>query len=291
MNFKFAGALAGLVLALIPASVSAGDYAHGSVKDAGGPAGVPVPAPVPIPVFRADYYIRADVGLGLNDSMSASEQGLVYGQDAAGDVTVPGAWIDGDGTLPMTFGVGVGRYWSDHFRTDLTIDWMRQDAALIEGNLTYIRASDGAEITVATNDKTTREGGIFLANAYFDFGGAQRRFAPYIGAGIGFALTSLDRNHQTVEQTCNAPPCAAGTYDAVGSYTADNKSNVISLAAAAMVGFTYDIGNSMLLDLNYRYLHVGGSDSSLNVFNSHSTLNVDSTNDHQLRAGVRVNID
>lgn len=289
MKFKLATVVAGLALVALSSPSSAQDhnYGGGSVKDGGGPAGIPVPAPAPIPVYRADYYLRADVGIGMSDSMSTSESGLVYGVDAVGnDVTVPSSWVGDDGAWPMTFGLGVGRYWSDRFRTDVTVDWIRQQAGLIGGTMTYTN-DVGEDVTVTTRDKTTREGGVFLFNAYYDLA-TNSRFNPYIGAGVGFALNILDRHHETDEEVC-AAGCPGGP--ALNQYVADNKSSTLSFAAAAMVGFTYDLGRSMLLDVNYRYLHTGGADSSINVFDSTSVFKIDSTNEHQLRAGIRYNID
>lgn len=290
MNFKVSTALAGLMLAVAATPAMASDlgygYGGGSIKDMGGPVGIPVPAPVPVPIAKADYYIRGDVGIGFADSMSVGEQGLVYGQDAVGnDVTVPSSWVDDDDTLAMTFGIGVGRYWSDRFRTDFTIDWMRQQAGIIEGTMTYQNLA-GEIVTVTTRDKTTKEGGIFLANAYYDMAPGAR-FNPYVGGGIGFALNIMDRHHETAEQICNA----CGGFPTNFQHVGDNKSTNVSLAAAAMVGFTYDLGRSMLLDVGYRYLYIGSSDSTVNVFNTSSKLEFDAQNEHQIRAGVRMNID
>lgn len=289
MNFKLATALAGLALAATAAPASAGDFGYGgSVKDYGGSGGVAVPAPVPIPIMRADYYLRADVGVGFGSSMSASEEGLVYGYDAAyNPVTVPDAWAKGDGTLPMTYGFGVGRYWSDTFRTDLTIEWLRQTKAIIAGEMTYMNDS-GQTVTVGMNDETKREGGVFLANAYLDFkGGEHSRFTPYVGAGLGFGLNILSRNSMIGEETCLS--CTGTVY--VEEFTADRKTTVTSLAAAAMVGFTYDLGRSTTLDFGYRYLYVGGSEVGLNIMDSHSTVKLDAQHDHQIRAGLRFDID
>lgn len=291
MNFKLATVLAGLTLAFSAAPAAAGDYDYGggSLKDyGGGPVGVPVPAPVPMPLLRADYYLRADVGVGLSDSMSASETGLVYGQDAASnDVTVPSSWASGDGTLPMTFGFGVGRYWSDSFRTDLTIEWMRQAKAYVKGQMTYTN-EDGATVNVAMHDETTREGGLFLFNGYYDFVREEgARFKPYIGAGVGFALNILSRDSAVSEEICLA--CGGTTF--LNEYSTWKKTTVTSLAAAAMVGFTYDLRDSMKLDVGYRYLYVGGSDVSVGIMDSLSTVKIEAQNEHQIRAGIRMDID
>lgn len=292
MTFKLKALAAGLALIAAHAPAFAGgEYVYeygGSVKDTG-PAGIPVPAPMPHPVYEADYYLRVDIGVAAGGAMSASESGLVYGQDGGGNnVNMPGSWMDDGGVLPMTYGIGVGRYFSDRFRGDITIDWGRQQDAEANGSLTYTNLA-GDDIRVTTTDKTTLERGIFLANLYYDFA-PKARFNPYIGAGVGFGVNMLDREHRTVEETCTACGGLPGAIT-TANYTADAKSTQVAFAATAMAGVTYDLGHSMLLDVNYRYLHVGGGDVGINVFNSNSSLKLDSTNEHQLRAGLRLNID
>lgn len=282
MKVKLATALAGLILlaSVVPAGAQTYVYGDGSVKD-GGPGGIPVPAPVPMPVYKADYYIRADIGMGLTDTMSASEEGIVYGlaETTLDPVGMPGSWM-GDGNLPMTFGIGVGRYWSDHFRTDFTIDWVRQQKAVASGTMTFTDDTS-TDVTVSSRDETKKEAGVFLLNAYYDFGGEQRRFKPYLGAGIGFALNITDRDHESnIDVVCATCAPTSGS----------NKTSEITFAAAAMVGFTYDLGNSLLLDLNYRFLHVGGTDNSMRLFGSNSKVSFDDQNEHQLRAGIRMDI-
>lgn len=289
MNFRMAIVLTGLALVTSAAPTSAQDYRYGgSIKDMSG--GIPVPAPVPIPVYKADYYIRGDFGFGLSDHMGISEEGLIYGQDTGGaDVTVPGGWAKDDANWPMTFGIGVGRYWTDNFRTDLTIDWVRQQKGAINGTMTFTNI-DGDNVIASMRDATTKEAGVFLLNAYYDFsGGEHRRFTPYIGGGIGFGVNMLDRKSRISEEICAAPCTPPGT---LTEYEANNKTTTVTFAAAAMAGFTYDLGNSVLVDVNYRYLHVGGSDTGVTFSDGRrSSMSFDAQNEHQIRAGLRFNID
>ena len=289
MTFKIKGVLAGLVLLATAVPAGAGDYSYGgSVKDTGGYDGVPVPAPVPIPVYKADYYIRGDWGVGLTDTMGLSEEGLIYGQNEWGEnVRVPGSWSQNAGVLPMTFGVGVGRYWSDRFRTDLTFDFVRNQSGVIAGSMTYTNI-DGNSATAWLHDETKHESGVFLANAYYDFNdGTKRRFTPYIGAGVGFAVSYVDRHSRVAQEICN--PCGLAPTVAWDEDKSDSTN--VSFAAAAMVGFTYDLGHSAMLDVNYRFLHIGGSDVGVNVFGSRSSVSIDDQNEHQIRAGLRFDLD
>lgn len=282
MNFKMAIMMAGVALATSSAPALAQTYGYGgSVKDMSG--AIPVPAPVPIPVYKADYYLRGDIGFGLSDHMGISEEGLVYGQDASGsNVTTPGGWGQEDANWPMTFGIGAGRYWTDNFRTDVTLDWVRQQNGDINGTMTFTDINSDT-VTASMRDQTSKEAAVFLLNAYYDFGtGEKRRFTPYIGVGVGFAINQLDRTSHVSEDV-------GGT---VTDYEASNKSTTVTFAAAAMAGFTYDLGHSTLLDINYRYLHVGGSDIAVNFSDGRrSNMSFDAQNEHQIRAGLRFNID
>ncbi len=127
----------------------------------------------------------------------------------------------------MTFGIGNGRYWSDRLRTDLAIDWVRQQT-LFSGFMDY--PTSAGDVTASIRDTTAKESGVVIANAYLDFGvGEHRRFTPYIAAGVGLAVNILDRNSYVSQDTYES--------------TANNKSTTVSFAAA-MVGFAYDLARA-----------------------------------------------
>ena len=53
-----------------------------------------------------------------------------------------------------------------------------------------------------------------------------------------------------------------------------------------MVGVSYDISSFCAIDVNYRFLHIGGSDVSLKP-DVASTVAIGDLNEHQIRAGFR----
>ncbi len=53
-----------------------------------------------------------------------------------------------------------------------------------------------------------------------------------------------------------------------------------------MVGVTYDISTFFAIDVNYRFLHIGGSEVSLSPTVASSTA-IGDLNEHQIRAGLR----
>jgi hypothetical protein len=64
----------------------------------------------------------------------------------------------------------------------------------------------------------------------------------------------------------------------------------VGLAASATVGTTYQISDITELDFSYRYLWIDGLTSSLNINGHNSTITVDDTHEHNLRAGLRFNV-
>lgn len=58
-----------------------------------------------------------------------------------------------------------------------------------------------------------------------------------------------------------------------------------------MTGLTYSISPVTTLDLNYRYLYIGSSDINMNFLgNVKSNFSTGDTHEHQIRVGLRWNI-
>ena len=68
--------------------------------------------------------------------------------------------------------------------------------------------------------------------------------------------------------------------------SAGNRTTDVQFAGAAMVGVTYDISTLWALDVNYRFLHIGGSEVSLKP-DVASSVAIGDLNEHQIRAGLR----
>lgn len=319
----------GFALALTAASSAmAADWNQGagSVKDYGGSSGTAVPAPVPVPEYgSAQWYFRGDFGVGFGADPAVSHSGRPFGRtgvntfDAPGPVTGPGqpfgygdtgfgnsvAWNNNDETEfspSYMFGVGVGRYVTSRFRIDLTGEYRGDHDADYSGTYSYTpHAADVCgnwcpdvtrRIDGTVTDRTRIRSGLFLLNGYWDL--MQRgHLTPYIGAGIGFSLNENERSMSGSEQDCALGPpetCAAGT-----TYSGRVKSVTTSLAAALMAGVSYNIAANTKLDLNYRYLYVGGYDVNMNI-NSNigtttaSSLKIGDQHEHQIRAGLRWDI-
>jgi opacity protein-like surface antigen len=152
--------------------------------------------------------------------------------------------------------------WGPAFRTDLTVDLH----SIMDANFT------GATGGVAITDKTSFMSTILLANAYYDFR-TGTPFTPYVGGGVGFAINQLTRNSTST---------FGGTSTTVGDRTTRFK-----FAGAAMAGLNYEISSFTSIDVNYRFLYIGGSDVELTINGNGSAVEIGGISEHQIRAGLR----
>lgn len=302
------GALVTSLFAAAPA-IADGWWGRGSIKDRR--AAVPVPAPAPIPDYAARWYLRGDLGLGFATA-DASEEGVLYGQnlygpppDTSNPFSTPRSWSDDDVETTFSYGGGLGYYWSPFFRTDITFEWRSKRDLKIRGTYSYTQESydpdlgwqpTGSVVDGETSDVGKLNSGLVLFNAYFDLarGGA---LTPYIGAGVGFAVNKLQRNFSNRENVCNPEtdldPWQNSCLDSGAPYqrSAGDSTYDVSFAAALMAGVSYSITPVTMLDLNYRYLFISSSDIDLKINNNvKSNFSTGDTHEHQIRVGLRWNI-
>jgi opacity protein-like surface antigen len=247
-----------------------GSYGGGSIKDA--PMAMPYSA-------GPSWYARIDGGYSQFDDPTMTEIGIY-------DLTeesIDSAW---------SIGGGIGRYFGNGFRGDLTYDHRFEADA--EGNLADHQA------TLEGVRKFGIESDVFLANLYYDFDYGNR-FTPYIGVGLGFT-----RNKTT-----------AGTVETCGCTTATiEEGSDTNVAGAAMAGFslrlrggeqavhggsfkdgpvTVSAGRGLYLDAGYRFLYLGGVETGEIVHVGGGTTiaedpTVEDIHAHEFRFGLRYDI-
>ena len=281
-------------------SALAGGY-NGGLKGMRG-SYVPVPAPVPIPDYQPKWYLRADVGLGLNLDTQMNESGMTYGvNDTANNFDAASAFgfggltnFDNDSghEYGHTVGFGAGYYYTKNFRVDITGEFRMEKETNITGNFNYADTnSPPLQVNGGVRETVTLQSAIFMANGYIDMN-RWGRWKPYIGGGIGFAVNDVRRTHNTDFTTCDPTvidacltPAGAGNY---GAQT--DRQYVYTLAANVTAGVSYKISSVTSLDFNYRYLYVGGTDISAQINNYNSTIDIEDQHEHYLRAGLRWDI-
>lgn len=285
-------AAAGIVLAIgtFAAPAHAGgdviNYGAGNYSRHGG-AAVPVPAPIPVPDTQSGYYVRIDAAYSQN-SLSKYK---------ASDPRID--TIRGDSYLDnfSRFGLGVGYQFNRWFRMDATYDIRGDVKSRGTGDLNYtIPNAGGSAIamrdTIAESFTTSNATG--LINAYVDMP-VSHSFTPYIGAGIGFARhqfsgRAFSRTTACVDTT-DCDPSAVVDPGFTGlntTTTARGGQNNITMAAAAMAGFSYKVWDNTKLDLGYRFLYLQGF--TVTGVGAPENVKVPSQNIHELRAGVRFDI-
>jgi opacity protein-like surface antigen len=293
-----------LLLAGATGSALAGDLRYGSIKDDYYGGGVPVPAPVPIPNYRPDWYLRTDFGYGMGAQPSNSISGQTLGADAAAPFAV-GCCLTDDFDGVFTGGIGAGFYWSSRVRSDITAEFRGQNEINIYNSYDYLKYGwSGAPLTWNpvdapndlrvfgnVNDKTSIKGGLFMFNSYYDFANFGP-ITPYVGGGFGVAVNTITRSQTISEYECSTvtdPSCAAATGRPGASASASV--TTFSLAGSAMAGFSYHLTKSTLLDLNYRLLWLEGTHIDMAINGQASRLEIGDSFSHQLRAGLRLDID
>lgn len=301
----------------------------GSVKDMSPVPATAVPAPVPIMEYKPQWYFRLDAGIGTISEPSISERGYQYGDLINGangtpdDAGIGGANLrdldptqfQADFSNLSTFGGGIGYYLGGGFRLDATIEKRSNDQANLSQGDSWIShgfvdddgdgngpgttppvytsdldndgVPDDRTTTIAITDRIDVDGTVWMANAYYDLG-THRGFTPYIGAGVGFVWNQIDRTHTTsVTSTDNNSPCDCQNEYSTTSATEANK---ISLAAAAMVGVSYQISDITSVDVGYRYLYLGGTDFMMSIDGVESRVEIGDQHVHQVRAGLRFDV-
>lgn len=293
--------LAGLTLAtatLLQAGHSAlagGDVIYTGVKDPYA-AAVPVPAPAPIPVYEPEYYVRFDTGASWMADGTIDEVGS--------GMPVP----DLDGSEPIEFGsIGAGRYLTPSIRAELAVE-LSTVATLDRGssNFNQVLTSDlgGGSIDTITYDVTRQEKVEFeqdfgMLNFYYDFRNTSR-FTPYVGAGIGVSYRQLTRTSSEYAECETLSNNLDPTRDCADNVALPNTSTITEgtstkkswdIAGALMAGVAVQVSDSILWDTGYRYMWQNGSltvDSL--TMTGVSRLTVGDIGQHQLRTGIRLNL-
>jgi opacity protein-like surface antigen len=300
MSLSLGAAVSGVMAA--PVAAGGTDW-NGISNYQGVPAAVPVPAAIPVPTYSAEWYFRVDGGIGFaGDEPDAS--GSPFGYDpASGPPPVPFATLaTAMGFSPSydvknhgayaNAGFGVGYIWNRHLRFDLTADF-NSEVSMTGVQRTRYDDGGGADGRVANATDTVKfDRQLYLANAYYDFANRESGFTPYVGIGLGLANTKMRRTLNAYEAQCGDPTCspALETPDTSFSGTVSNRD--LTFAASLMAGATYRLTDVTSLDFNYRFLFVtepeGANMAGSIAGNAETSLG--STTEHQLRAGLRFEV-
>ena len=214
-----------------------------------------VERPVYQPVSTSGWYLRGDVGYVFKNKTSGDWDFYNQFPGVEGiDDTYHYDTFTLDGAASI--GGGVGYRFTDHLRTDATLDYFKTDVAgetpcpfMVQIDPNGLNLPFDAECNLKGSTKASVW--TAMANAYVDIG-QFGRINPYIGAGIGFAHVSYDDYSE--DQVCGAPySCPfSGTHDGKDSWR---------FASALMAGATIDLTAQLKLDAGYKYTRIEGGDA------------------------------
>ncbi len=298
-------------LAVLAGSATAADWNNGagSLKDRG-QAAVPVPAPYPVYDGPSGWYMRADIGLARQSDVSGSERGIVYGAGDGTNSSSPtgagfgssSAWFNKDFDTTVTYGIGVGYHWTQNWRSDLTLERRGPSEYKFRGNYRYQQHNVNAApppaytpdpnivVNGVTSDTSSMKSGVFMANTYYDWK-TRSAFTPYVGGGVGLAYLDISRQHTTTETQCDVvadPTCS--TILSSRTYSAQGTDTKLLLAGSLTTGFSYAITPVTSVDVNYRFLYIPSTNIDMIINNNQSRLSFADITEHQLRAGLRWDI-
>lgn len=162
-----------------------------------------------------------------------------------------------------TFGLGAG-YKYKWFRTDVTVDYAtpsRIEGGTGIGNRFYSNKIDALTI---------------LGNLYLDLG-EWGGFTPYIGAGVGASKVAL---RDVTYDAAMFPITLPGQQPAQWNFS-----------WAAMGGVSYKITQNMLIDVGYRYLSLGDAVHGFKPPLDMVRLDFKNLTAHEVRIGLRYELD
>ncbi|WP_244400907.1 outer membrane protein [Aurantimonas manganoxydans] len=259
----------------------------------------PPPAPVIVEeVATGGWYLRGDVGYVFksktdgyydfynigNTSPEAYDDDWVRGIDSTehyDEISLKNS---------ANFSIGAGYRVSDHFRTDLTVDYMRTGVSGSSKCAYLVEIGYGLDPTnnnCRYDDSSRASIWTTMANAYVDVG-TYGKITPYIGAGLGFAHVKYDDMNNTI--SCDGGLCGSETSIYKGVHKGESSWR---FASSLMAGASVDITHKLKFDAGYRYTRISSGDAfafdeqdrsfgASGVQGSDNGFNI-----HAVRAGLR----
>ena len=203
-------------------------------------------APPPAAMEFNGWYLRGDVGLGVNatkPSLAVSPDPLPGGYSAAATNDFYNPTISASGI----FDVGFGYQFNNWFRADITEEF--RGGANFQ-TLEVLNDIGPPVVQYADFYRANLSSYVTMVNGYADLG-TWSGITPYVGAGAGFAYNKLSG----FTDTGTAYTSTDGTIVPVGGYS--NDGGKWNFAWGLMAGLSFDVTQNLKLDLGYRYLDYG----------------------------------
>jgi opacity protein-like surface antigen len=228
-------------MASMKAILFAGAFVVGAANFAAAADLLPPPPQVEAPPVYGGWYLRGDVGAGIDQ---LSEQSSTFANTVPFGFENNGSGVGVQGLVDL----GVGYQFNNWFRADVTGEYRTPTNywGMESYNSTGFSSPD---CPVVCYDRYSADvsSAVVLANGYFDIG-TWFGVTPYVGAGVGMAYNMFNN-------------LADAGIETGGYGTAPNR-GFGSLAWALMAGISYSITPNLMLDFSYRYIDLGNVVSS-----------------------------
>jgi opacity protein-like surface antigen len=250
-SLKLYATLAGLLAVAASTTVRAADL-------------LPPPPPLEAPPFEVGggWYLRGDVGVSAYDAGKISNV-------SSPDIT----YYDKDFGSGAFAGAGVGYQFNNWFRADITgeyrfstgFKWNDRGGVSTQtafGGLIY--TANGTSYEKTSGDYSAA---VVLVNGYFDLG-TWYGITPFVGAGVGWNY------HWTSGGTTSTVNAFGNYVGPDGFVQAGSPPSGVSggsirdhgkgdLAWALHAGLGYDVSPNLKLEVAYRYLNLGSTQTGL----------------------------
>jgi opacity protein-like surface antigen len=211
-----------------------------------------LPPPLPPPVYRpvvvetGGWYLRGDVGVGMQNFKSFD-----FNQtNAASGAVWPASWRIDQKDIKDTamVGFGIGYAWNNWARFDFTGEYRMSSKFKAVGSFSEFCPGGVRCFDQFDGD---HQATVFLANAYVDLG-TWWCLTPFVGFGVGTAY------HKTSSLSDLG---TAGGGNVPFGVTAQDHTQW-NFAWAAHAGLAYNVTNNFKVEFSYRYLNMGNVDTS-----------------------------
>jgi len=223
-------------MASLKAIFCAGVLALGAAEAAQAADLLPPPPPVePVAANFGNWYIRGDVGVGVNEiseARSTFNRTNSFGNPPPASATR----VTTDLGDTAFVGAGIGYQVNNWIRFDGTAEY--RTSAAYRSTMIYYGAADSCFSNFCQDSYSAHvASGVFMANGYVDLG-TWYGVTPFVGAGVGAAL---HRFSDINDSSFGYGPQVSKT----------------NLAWAVMAGFAFNVTPNLKLEIGYRYLDMG----------------------------------
>lgn len=214
-------------------------------------------------------YIGAFGGGGSSNDLNANQFGTVFFIEATGGPLAVDAFGQLDSKTTSFFGAQLG-YQAPEIFLNSSPQLALKPAAELEGYYMSKRSFNG---TLINNTDRLSEHDfvvsypmsrtVFIANAVLSFNNPCFIVTPYIGLGIGSAISRISDASST---QVNPPEADVNHYNANPSATNS------AFAGQIKIGFSYDFNNHISLFADYRWLYIASTNFTFGstVFPTHA---------------------